>query len=173
MDSAATREYQALSGCAGPIPVEMGFSSGGGSNCGHWQESCLLTEIMTPAASGSLPISRLTVAALEDLGFEVDYSAAQAFPATQLSSSCRCNNRVRRQLHDVDLEDEEETMNGPRRLSEEGWQSALQYGRTIIAENQKNMNLFPGEIPDLGTERIYVLYEENGVVHNIMVTSKD
>ena len=46
---------------------------------------------MTGYNTGTLPISRITVATLEDLGYGVDYGAADPFPASMLGP-CRCNN---------------------------------------------------------------------------------
>lgn len=45
---------------------------------------------MTGYSTGELPLSRTTVASLEDIGYEVDYSAADPFPITSLGSSCVC-----------------------------------------------------------------------------------
>lgn len=174
LDSAASREFQALSGCTGAIPVEMSFTRAG-SNCAHWQEYCLKSEMMTPTANADLPISRMTIASLEDLGYTVDYGAADNYFPGRLNPACRCNlDRVRRRLSDNQtnsIEDNRHAQQQRRRLSEEGYQAALAYGKKEIAENQQSMALFPGDdqLSDLGTEMIYVLYLENDVVHHIMV----
>lgn len=129
--------------------------------------------------SRDLPISRLTIAGLEDLGYSVDYSAAQGFDASMMSASCRCNNRLRHRLQEGESpaseNDRENAYDEPRRLSEEGWQLARDYGKAVLAENQESMNLIEGDggPPDLGAEIIYVMYEENGVVHSIMVRDSD
>lgn len=46
---------------------------------------------MTGFNTGGLPISRVTVASLDDLGYTVSYAAADPFPASALGP-CRCNN---------------------------------------------------------------------------------
>lgn len=59
---------------------------------GHFSEICLQDEIMTGAIgeSGGI-LSRLTIATLEDLGYLVNYNAAEDFPAEKVKESCRCN----------------------------------------------------------------------------------
>lgn len=137
---------------------------------------------MTPAASGTLPITRVTLAGLEDLGYEVNYGIAEKYGATELDSYCRCNNRLRRQLYNnstvADLVDDDGSRNdhrGRRQLSEEGKQRAIDYGKRVLAENRESQNLVPGsdEIPDIGTLVTFVLYEEDGVVHSLMVTAEE
>ena len=77
----ATSEYNALFGVAeSGVPVE-GLPSGPGSADSHWRESVFGNEIMTPAlGSGTtFPLSRVTIAALADMGYEVDMSQADAY----------------------------------------------------------------------------------------------
>lgn len=88
-DSKAQEEWQALSGCTTSIPLEQG--GGAGTQCSHWDDRCFVDELMTGFSSGSLPISRVTVGSMEDMGYEVDYSAADPFTAADLGPSCRCN----------------------------------------------------------------------------------
>ena len=165
-NSAASREYQSLSGCNSAIPIEQSFS-GSGSNCGHWEESCLGQEIMTPAANGQLTLSRITIAGLEDLGYQVNYNVAQTYRATELSSRCTCR-RLRRDLGDYS----NSTQQPERRLSEEGERIATEYGKALLEMNRASTSLIPGEgdLPDMGTELIYVLYEEpDGEIFSVMV----
>jgi len=86
----ATAEYQALSGCTTAVPVDM--SGVAGTSCLHWDETCFGGELMTGMSSGAFQLSRITIAALEDLGYGVDYGPADPYPATELDASCRCNN---------------------------------------------------------------------------------
>lgn len=170
-DSEASKVYQELSGCDGDaVPVEMSFR-GKGSNCGHWKESCLGTEIMTPMASGTLPLSKITIAGLKDLGYTVNYDAAQNFTGF----GCACGgSRLRRRLQNSTALDDSSTWNiyppQKRRLSEEGLQRATEYGKLVMAENRQAMSLVgSGDAPDIGGEIIYILYEEDGVIHSVMV----
>jgi Leishmanolysin len=166
-DSAATKEYQAMSGCKSSIPIEQG--AGAGSNCGHWAESCFLNEVMTTAANSDLPISRLTIAGLEDLGYQVNYDATTAkYAASNMDSSCLCSNRrsgapIRR-------------LSGPaRQLSAEGQQIAIAYGQGIMAQNRQQNSLIPEseDAIDIGGDIVYVLYQEDDTVYSMIVTPFD
>lgn len=60
----------------------------------HWSELCLNKELMTGTLDfGANPLSRVTVASLEDIGFEVNYDNAEAFTAADLDPSCICDRR--------------------------------------------------------------------------------
>jgi len=89
LDSEASRVYQDMSVCSDiPVPLEQDF--GKGKACGHWDDSCFIHELMTGFDSGSMPLSRLTVAGLEDLGYEVDYSKADPYDYHDLNKTCVC-----------------------------------------------------------------------------------
>lgn len=156
-----------------------------GSNCVHWAESCLLNEVMTSAANTKLPVSRLTLAGLEDLGYEVDYSQAESFTVADLNLNCVCKNRWRRSLFDADdalsFRDEEaerllgasnSTSNTRRQLSSEGHQYASEYGQSILKKNRDQISLLPGsDVPDIGGDVVYVIYLEEDTVYSVLVTS--
>ncbi|MEO5826499.1 MAG: leishmanolysin-related zinc metalloendopeptidase [Gemmatimonadales bacterium] len=62
------------------VPVHN--TDGGGSADSHWRESILDTELMTPFVEASgvfMPLSRLSVASLADLGYVVDMNKADPF----------------------------------------------------------------------------------------------
>jgi len=77
----ALREYNTLLDAAGPgatdatfVPLanEPGFA--------HWDEDLFGNELMTPfVAPGALPFSALSIGALADLGYTVNYAAADAY----------------------------------------------------------------------------------------------
>jgi hypothetical protein len=70
-------EYSAL-GAAGNVPVEA--LGGPGTQDAHWRESVFGTELMTGFLNpGSNPMSKLTIASLADLGYQVDRSTADAY----------------------------------------------------------------------------------------------
>jgi hypothetical protein len=50
--TAASAEYQALSGCTTAVPVET--EGDAGTACGHWDEACFLGELMTGFATDGL-----------------------------------------------------------------------------------------------------------------------
>jgi|GEM_PF-1326182 len=77
----AVREYRSLFGnSATSVPLETG--GGGGTAGAHWSDSVFKTELMTgysEAPGVPMPLSRLTVAAMQDMGYTVNYAAADAF----------------------------------------------------------------------------------------------
>lgn len=83
----AVAAYRSLTGnnAATYVPLETG--GGAGTAYSHWSENIFNTEIMTGYAesSGNMPLSILTVAALEDLGYSVDYTAAEAYALSTAS----------------------------------------------------------------------------------------
>jgi hypothetical protein len=64
--------------CAISVPLEN--TGGDGTQDSHWRESTFNTELMTGFLdAGSNPISRMTIGALADLGFEVNPAAADDY----------------------------------------------------------------------------------------------
>lgn len=61
-----------------PVPVEN--SGGPGTRNSHWRDSVFGNELMTGfVAEAGNPLSRVTVASLEDLGYTVDLGAAEPY----------------------------------------------------------------------------------------------
>ena len=75
----ALTEYRRLSGNAAATFVPLENTGGAGTQGSHWRESVFESELMTGFDSGRMELSRLTIAALQDLGYEVNYSAADAY----------------------------------------------------------------------------------------------
>jgi hypothetical protein len=90
----ATAAYNQLFGTsARGVPVEN--TGGSGTADAHWRETVFGTELMTGwVGSGTdLPLSIITVASLADIGYTVNYAAADAFtPSTSASAAA---SRVR------------------------------------------------------------------------------
>ncbi|MPY66919.1 hypothetical protein F8S09_09480 [Deinococcus sp. SDU3-2] len=83
--AAGLREYRALGGLAAAVPVEDGY--GEGTKCGHWKKSVFGAELMTGFVSrGQMPLSRLTLGALADLGYSVNYAAADAYALSNVAA---------------------------------------------------------------------------------------
>jgi hypothetical protein len=60
------------------IPLTTGV--GRGSDYGHWREEVFTNEIMTHAVNrNGMPLSQLTIASLRDIGWNVNYGAAEAY----------------------------------------------------------------------------------------------
>lgn len=76
----ALNQYRIMSGNASKtyIPVESSTGSPG-SDGSHWAENVFGTELMTPFSSGTMPISRITVGSLADLGYAVDMTRADPY----------------------------------------------------------------------------------------------
>jgi hypothetical protein len=67
--------------------VPVANIGGEGSADGHWRESVLGTELMTPAFNSGRPnpLSAITVESLADLGYKVDITQAEPFSAAYLA----------------------------------------------------------------------------------------
>lgn len=72
----AVAEYVTLGG-QGNIPIESEFALG--TKCSHWDEDTFQGEIMTGFIGEENPISRMTIAALKDSGYEVDLTKADDY----------------------------------------------------------------------------------------------
>ncbi len=87
--SNAVTEWRALGG-TGDVPVEA--NGGSGTADAHWRESVFASELMTGWLNwGTNPISRLTIASLADLGYQVDLSQADGYtlPSGLLGAALR------------------------------------------------------------------------------------
>ncbi len=93
----AVNEWHVLGG-TGNVPLENG---GGQGTCeGHWREKTFSNELMTGYTNGSTePLSRLTIASLQDVGYSVDYNQAEAYvlptPITLSLQSVATERRVK------------------------------------------------------------------------------
>jgi hypothetical protein len=76
------------------VPVEN-REGGIGTRDSHWRLAVMENELMTGfLTAGSSPLSRVTIASLEDLGYEVDEQAADAFSIGPFPSPPRVDSRV-------------------------------------------------------------------------------
>jgi hypothetical protein len=87
----AVAAYNAIFGTnVTSIPVEA--DGGSGTALAHWEESVLGNELMTGwfNSGQSNPLSRITIASLADLGYQVNLSAADTYtPSTTASTAAR------------------------------------------------------------------------------------
>jgi hypothetical protein len=87
----ATAQYNQIFGTsARGVPVEN--TGGPGTADGHWRESILTNELMTGWAGPgtNLPLSRITIGSLADIGYTVNYAAADSFtPSSSALSAAR------------------------------------------------------------------------------------
>ncbi|MCV6546698.1 MAG: leishmanolysin [Cohaesibacter sp.] len=76
----ACHEYAVLLGNEHDTDIPLANTGGPGTREGHWRELTFAHELMTGFISGvSRPLSRMTIAALQDMGYEVDYSSADPY----------------------------------------------------------------------------------------------
>lgn len=77
---AAMIEYGKLLGTSDLIAVPVANTGGGGTREGHWRESTFDSELMTGFDDpGRNAMSRLTIASLRDLGYQVNLDAADPY----------------------------------------------------------------------------------------------
>lgn len=76
----AQKEYGTLRGDGKSAPVPVENEGGPGTADSHWRDTLFGNEMMTGyIAKKGNPISRLTAAALSDMGYTVDLAAAEAY----------------------------------------------------------------------------------------------
>ena len=83
--SGAMREYRRLRGASRRRQVPVENTGGTGTRLVHWRESVFRNELMSGfiGAPGN-PLSRMTVASLGDLGYQVDVDAAEPYQLPDL-----------------------------------------------------------------------------------------
>lgn len=76
----AVEAYQNLAGNNSLTSIPLTTGVGPGSDYSHWDENIFNNELMTPFINaGNNPMSVITAGALEDLGYSVNYSAADSY----------------------------------------------------------------------------------------------
>ncbi len=94
-------EYGALLS-SGSRKVPAANTGGAGTADSHWRESMFGNELMTGYADkGLLPLSRLTVAMLEDMNYDVNYEAVDPFiiPSRRMLMAMMAESAKRVELH--------------------------------------------------------------------------
>ena len=171
-DSAASREWQALSGCLGSPPVEFDFEDG--TKCGHWDEECMQSELMTGFDSGGMELSRVTIGSLEDLGYIVDYSQADNYTSSHIAESCLCDPSL---ASHGNLRTEKKP-NKKRKLSDKGQKQAVEFGQKHLKDMEKHSKTHDKVIQDspvlfVADQVVSVLFVENGLVHAVEVSGEN
>lgn len=99
----AIAEYALIRGGSASMPVPVADRGGAGTRNGHWRERTFDNELMTGWINqGTVnPISRMSVASLEDLGYQVNLDAADAYgmPALMAIGTARGGLRTCCTLH--------------------------------------------------------------------------
>lgn len=128
---------------------------------------------------GDMPLSKITVASFEDIGYEVSYDNADPFGTEDLNSGCVCRRRSRLTSGDAVLlsRDEANRPIGRRRLSEELRQEAITYGLSILetSANKYAGDSFSQESVNLkttfvGDRALSVLVRDGDAFFGVLVT---
>ena len=125
-----------------------------------------MDELMTGKVDGAttFPLSKLTIASLEDLGYTVDYSAADDYDGR--NTTC-C-------IPDTSPIQSINTLKPP--LSTSGRATAIEYGLEVLRSNQRPSKSQFQDIMDanglvyLGDRFVNVIIEENGYIYDVDVT---
>ena len=174
----ANAEYKTITGCD-VAPTENSGRIGDGTFCGHWDEDCMRSELMTGFLNGGLnPLSRITIATLDDIGYTVDYTPAESYGRNDVTSTCRCGQRS---LYDSTKLNTTHQLGTRRRrsLSEEAYQEAVGHGLATLIKRQLPSKSFSfldnfARIRDdfvyIGDQVVVVFVEEDGVFFDVTVT---
>jgi Leishmanolysin len=194
----ANAAYKNITGCD-VVPTENDGDPSRGTFCGHWDEECMRSELMTGFLNGGLnPLSKISIATLDDLGYTVDYSSAEKYERGNVLSSCLCNRRA---LTDTSSHGKAHQLGRSlestqrRSLSQDGYRQAVNYGQTILQERQaktidlsgepKRYNIFArnddltrsdvhnqtiDDIVYVGDQLVVVFVEEGGAFFDVAVT---
>ncbi|MGW1378375.1 leishmanolysin-related zinc metalloendopeptidase [Streptomyces sp. NPDC002446] len=89
----AMQEFGTLVGSGDSEPVPVANIGGEGSAGSHWREAVFGKELMSPQiGDAGNPISRLTVASLGDMGYQVDIDAAEPYELPDFLMAARSGN---------------------------------------------------------------------------------
>jgi len=124
------------------------------------------------------PLSRVTVASLEDMGYTVDYANADAFTTEDLNPSCLC--RRRRNLWDgehgevlmMDTPEKQHNLDS-KPLREDLRQYAIQYGREVLQESASasaHVNDSDGGPIYVGDQQVSIIMIQDGELYSVIVT---
>jgi hypothetical protein len=142
----------------------------------------------------AMPLSRLTVASFEDLGYDVDYANADPFGVADLNPACVCRRRGLAETgtagealllaHTSDANNNSTswiTRSSRRRLSEDLYQKAVEFGLSMLqasADQYASANMVDEEKDDskkptttfVGDRAITVLMRDGNDFFDVLVT---
>jgi len=150
---------------------------------------------MTGYATGKFELSRITIATLEDLGYQVDYSRAQSY--NNLATFCSCkriaDNIFQRTYYDASFtpwtaepdEEKRQRLQRQRRRraqsSQEVQEKAIAYGQQYLAAMKKLKDSFPPTTVQestqntvfVGDQIVSVFYMDQGTVYSVLVVNPE
>ncbi len=152
----ATNVWQNDWGCVGTPPVEIPPA--------HWAEACLVDELMTSEENGgTMPFSKLTIASLEDMGYTVNYDAADSFDGRNTTCCTGPPTSI---------------LSTPT-LSDDGRKNAIEFGEKFLSESKLSDELTilldddDTGLDYVGDKVVVVLYIEDGIIFEVFVTKDD
>jgi hypothetical protein len=96
----AMQEYAGLRGATDLIAVPVEDSGGPGTRDSHWEDDVFGNELMTGFVRGAgNPLSRMTAASLQDLGYAVDLEAAERYTLPPPGALVAAGTAGVRELH--------------------------------------------------------------------------
>lgn len=149
-------------------------------------------------------MSKVTIGSLHDLGYTgVDYTKADTYTSSHVASNCVCNRRLLREERNETRDDvvviplesyEEGTLNGTsssegvsrrrRKLSEEGLQTAINFGQSMLLKSKTDFEIAKIEMSKnsysaslrsgvkyVGANVVSVLYREGKHIYGVIVTN--
>lgn len=166
VDTMATTVWQNEWDCIGTPPIEKDY--GEGTAFGHWDEECLLDELMTGFISLEVtPLSRLTIACFDDLGYTVDYDTADDFDGSN-TACCKAGVIAASPNQNKLI------------LSKTGRDAAVAYGKKILRERQLLddaahllENYHSTGVQYVGDKIVTVLYREGYNIFSVIVTNNN
>jgi hypothetical protein len=139
------------------------------------------SELMTGFLNSGLnPLSRITIATLGDLGYTVDYSTAERYGTNDVTTSCRCGQRLLSNVINHNKPHQLGTSHKAtqrRSLSEEAHQMAVEYGQAILRTRQSSktftfrdgFNQLDDDYVYVGDKVVIVYIEEGGAFFDVTV----
>ena len=127
---------------------------------------------MTPIHDPHMTISRLSVAALEDLGYLVNYNGASSYNASDIKSECVCTGI------DSETSGQDRPLDRPTNEPSEAKQKAIEFGKSLLLQNQLESVGFREEdnLVYVAGDWISVVYKEStgdGRIAYAVVTADD
>lgn len=152
-------------GCSGALPLV------GTNDLSHFSETCLVNELMTPTLQfgRTALVSGITMAALEDLGYQVNRSEQDAYGIDQLGTcGAFCPEKRRR------LETSDSTAVITPQLSAEGEKQIIQGAVDKFRVEDRRIKEQGDESSTMHVCSVWsVTYEENGSIHSRTVRRRE
>lgn len=112
------------------------------------------------------PLSQVTAASLEDIGYEVSFEAVDQITAADLSPSCRCDHQLRRFSGWKQISDD----TSHRRLAAATEAEAKETARRFLRSRSVDESLLPESVRYVGDKVVMVFVEQDDTMYNVVVT---